>query len=159
MQATISCQEAVLRAAKLFTFVREEPKGSNAGQAVEAFQKHTGNSKGEAWCCSFVMTVLDGMVEHPLTRTGSCANLGAGAKEHGLLHGEPVKGAIFLLWFPSLGRFAHTGFLLGKNDDGSWNTIEGNSNPDGSREGYGVFVREKEHARHFGPKDAFIWWW
>jgi hypothetical protein len=149
--------ELVLAVARGLLFVREEPKSSNAGQAVEAFQKATGNRKGEPWCASFVgYCGLVGLGPRwPLPQTGSCVSLGTAAATQGALGDDPRVGDVFLLHFPKLGRFAHTGFISGpQNPDGSWPTIEGNSNDGGSREGWGVFAR----SRKFGPKDKTIRW-
>lgn len=149
--------EAVLKAARLFAFVREEPKGSNAGQAVEHFQRHTGNRAGDPWCCSFVCTILDGMLgaTNQLPTTASCQALADAARQQKRLKTTPEPGALFLLWFPTHTRFAHVGFLVSKNADGSWETVEGNTGDAGEREGYGVFTKR----RTFAPADRFIRWW
>lgn len=149
--------DAVLNAASLFTFVREEPKGSNAGQAVEAFLRHTKTPKGQPWCASFVCTILDGMLgqRNPVPTTASCQAIADWGKTSGRIAKAPSQGAIFLLWFPSLGRYAHTGFVVRKIDDRHWETIEGNTGDVGEREGYGVFRK----TRTFGVMDRFIPWY
>jgi hypothetical protein len=148
--------ELVLAVARGLLFVREEPKSSNSGQAVEAFQKATGNRKGEPWCASFVSYCgLVGLGSRwPLPKTGSCAALGTAAAAKGALGDNLRVGDVFLLHFPKLGRFAHTGFIERVNDDGSCICLEGNTNDGGSREGWGCFRR----TRKFGPRDAFIHW-
>ena len=85
--------------------------------------------------------------------TASCQALFNAATNLRLIETVPTPGAVFLLWRPTLGRFAHTGFVLG-NAQAAWNTVEGNTNPAGGREGYGVF----ERLRHFSPQDRFIRW-
>jgi hypothetical protein len=141
-------------AARLLRFVREEPKGSNAGQGVEAFLKLTGLGPGHPWCAAFVAWV--GHTLHgkawPLPLTAACAALGEAARQKKLLMLKPQAGDIFLLYYPKLKRFAHTGFILGRGTGGTWKTVEGNTGADGSREGWGVFERE----RTFGPNDRFI---
>lgn len=142
-------------AARLLRFVREEPAGSNAGQAVEAFLKVTGLGQGYPWCAAFVAYV--GHTLHgdrwPLPLTASCAVLGEAARKQKLRYLKPKAGDIFLLYVPKLKRFAHTGFVLGPGaKPGTWVTIEGNTNDGGNREGWGVF----ERTRTFGPNDRFI---
>jgi hypothetical protein len=141
--------------ARLLRFVREDPKGSNAGQGVEAFLKLTGLGPGHPWCAAFVAYVghtLHGE-QWPLPLTAACAVLGEAAKTKNIRYTQPEAGDIFLLYYPSLKRFAHTGFVLGPGKKkGTWATIEGNTGVDGSREGWGVFERE----RTFGANDRFI---
>jgi len=53
---------------------------------------------------------------------------------------EPFPACVFGLYFPSLKRIAHVGFV--ERIRGKYCvTIEGNTNPEGSREGGGVFRR------------------
>lgn len=129
--------------------------GSNAGQAVEAIQKATGNKRGAPWCASFVakagVSALG--LRWPLKLTGSVAQLATEAEKRGALFADPQPGDVFVIWFPSLNRFAHTGFVVSVNGREA-GTIEGNTSGGGSREGWGVFSR----TRTFGPKDRFIRW-
>jgi hypothetical protein len=85
--------------------------------------------------------------------TAGCQALHDAAARLRLLQSEPVAGAVFLLWRPKLNRFAHTGLVVDQVSSG-WRTIEGNTNPNGGREGYGVF----ERVRQFDPNDRFIHW-
>ena len=66
----------------------------------------------------------------------------------------PQPGDVFLLYYPALKRYAHTGFVLEVRDNGACVTIEGNTNDGGSRDGWGVFTR----TRRFGIDDRFIRW-
>lgn len=134
--------EVVLRFAKSQLYVREI--GPNRGQVVEEYQHTTGNSKGDPWCASFVSWCGKSALEAdwPLVLSASCQALYEDAKKKGLVADHPRKGDVFVLWFPSLGRYAHTGLVeaaVGK----SIVTIEGNSNPSGGREGYGCFRRKR----------------
>lgn len=142
--------EAVLGAARALRFVREEPPGSNAGQAVEAFLQLTGLGKGQPWCAAYVAWVgVAALGERwPLPRTASCYQLGEFAREWSTLLTTPAPGDVFLLWYPKLNRFAHTGFVTAAG------TLEGNTSGGGSREGWGVF----ERTRTWGERDRFIRW-
>jgi hypothetical protein len=145
--------ELVLAAARALRFVREEPKSSNRGQGVEAIQRSTGNGPGDPWCASYVTYCGVAAIGQawPLPASGSCASLGRYAEEHGLLvTGPPERGDVFLLWYPKLDRFAHTGFCT----DSTGTTLEGNTGQKGEREGWGVF----ERTRTFGENDRFIRW-
>ena len=145
--------DAVLAAARALLFVREEPPNTNAGQAVEAMLKVTGLGKGYPWCAAFVAHVGQSALglRWPLPLTASCAKLGEFARAHGALVDRPEPGDVFLLYYPSLKRFAHTGFVL---DPATGATVEGNTSGGGSREGWGVFAR----SRVWKPEDRFIRW-
>ena len=146
----------VLAAARALAFVREEPRDTNAGQAVAAMLQRTGLPVGHPWCAAFVAHVGHAAygAAWPLPLTASCAALGEAAKAKKLLVTTPAPGDVFLLYYPKLGRFAHTGFVTAVRPDGTCETIEGNTNDGGSRDGWGVFAR----VRIFGPKDRFIRW-
>lgn len=148
--------EPVLAAARALRFVREEPRNSNSGQAVAAFLKRVGLGTGYPWCAAFVSYVGDAAYGKawPLPLTAGCAALGEAAKAKGTLVNTPLPGDVFLVWFPKLGRFAHTGFIVSVGKGKVHQCIEGNTNDGGSRDGWGVF----ERPRTFGPKDKFIRW-
>ncbi len=149
-------RDLVLAVARGIQFVREEPKNSNKGQGVEAMLKATGLGPGYPWCAAMVAFVGLAALgkDWPLPHTASCAKLGEAAAKLGILSDTPRVGDVFLLWYPSLNRFAHTGFIVGVHTDGRCDTIEGNTNQGNSREGWGVF----ERTRTFGPQDRFIHW-
>lgn len=148
--------EAVLRCASAFRFVREEPRNSNRGQAVEAFTRFTRLAPPQPWCAAFVAYTGAAMIGDgwPLPLTASCYQLHQAAKGKGLLHEAPQVGDVFLTWFPKINRMAHTGFVATVLPDGTCRTIEGNTNDGGSRDGWGVF----ERTRRFASNDRFIRW-
>lgn len=149
--------QAVLNVATALTWVRET-QGPNRGEIVNAMLDRVHLPPGQPWCAAFVAwvgwTVLRG--DWPLPLVGGCATLGEAARTRGLLRREPATGAVFLLWSDRLNRYRHTGFVTyGPDVDGRWGTVEGNTSPDGSPEGTGVFVRQ----RLFAPLDRFVYWW
>jgi hypothetical protein len=148
--------DRILGAARALLFVREEPKDSNSGQAVEAMLKLTGLGKGYPWCAAFVSWVGRAAYgkDWPLPLTAGCKALGDAAEAKGLLVNRPLPGDVFLVWFPKLNRFGHTGFVVSVGEGGVCRCIEGNTNDGGSRDGWGVFERD----RRFGAQDRFIRW-
>jgi hypothetical protein len=158
---------AVAYAFRNFT---ELPPASNRGQVVDRLQEFAGlDPKGaNPWCaCAVYYAGFHGLLDPiagasawPLPKTASCALLGQFARAKGVLVAEPAEGDVFLLFYPKLKRFAHTGFVIGRNADGSWRTLEGNTskpgdtNPATQREGWGWF----ERSRRFGVEDRFIRW-
>jgi hypothetical protein len=147
---------AVLNVATALTWVRET-QGANRGEMVNAMLARVHLPPGQPWCAAFCAWVGWAVLRDrwPLPMVGGCASLGEAAAKKGLLRDEPVPGAVFLLWSDQANRFRHTGFITAQQGHDLFATVEGNTSPDGSPEGTGVFVR----ARRFGPKDRFIWWW
>lgn len=151
-----SAIDVVLRLANAMTFVREEPRNSNRGQAVERFLKETGLGPGYPWCAAYVAWVgrmALGAATWPLPNVAGCMSLFDAGKQKGMVRTAPVRGDVFLIYSPSLRRFAHTGFV-GAVAGSVAETFEGNTNDGGSRDGWGVFRRE----RTFGPEDRFLRW-
>ena len=147
-------RELVLWIARSQVNVTEVPPNTNKGLKVEDYLATVGLSPGQPWCAAFVAWVgvyaLGG--RWPVPKVGGCALLGEWAAKKGLLKTTPEAGDVFLLYFPKLKRFAHTGFILSAGTECV--TVEGNTSGAGSREGWGVFERK----RTFGPDDRFIRW-
>lgn len=134
-----------------------ETGGANRGPRVEEYLSAVHGVAGMPWCAAFVGWIgIHSGVAWPLALVPGCMSLYADARGKGLVRDGPETGAVFLLWFPKLQRYAHTGFLERPGvTPGTWETLEGNTNPGGGREGYGVFRR----TRTFGPRDVFLHWW
>jgi len=136
-----------------------EATGRNDGPQVEAYLAYTGIGKGNPWCAAFVCWVL-GQAEVENPKTAWAASLfpkeklvwkqGTGAKSHQVqsekrrdcFTGNIQLATIFGLYFPSLKRIAHCGFI------DQWGktqviTVEGNTNDSGSREGDGVYRKRR----------------
>jgi hypothetical protein len=162
----------VVAAASSLIGVREEG-GNNRGHMIELFLREVSRPPGDPWCAAFVYHV--GFWSHfdhrttrsswPLPATASCYMLGQAARQMEVLRDAPQEGDVFLLWNAQLVRYAHTGIvarLRAKGETpggGPWfdcDTIEGNTDLGGSREGDGV----KKRVRRFYPKagDRFIRW-
>ena len=163
---------SLIAAASSLIGLREEG-GNNRGLMIDLFLRGVGQMRGQPWCAAFVHHV--GYWSHfdhergasvwPLPATASCYVLGDFARRKRILKDEPEPGDVFLLWNPRLGRFSHTGIVAHVHEDADdqgdtgWitcDTIEGNTNDDGSREGDAVLRR----VRRFWPKlgDRFIRW-
>ena len=154
MIAWVESKKTVLNIAAAMKWMREE--GPNRGQSVEAILKSVGLAPGNPWCAAFVSWVGRTALgkSWPLPMVGGCATLGEAANRLEVLKKHPLTGSIFLIYKESLNRFNHTGFILEVTPD-YCRTIEGNTSPDGSPEGTGVF----ERVREFDENDRFIYWW
>jgi hypothetical protein len=124
--------------------VTEEPKGSNAGPMVEVYLHSVGLGKGYAWCMAFVYWCVD----HAAVQTGSSNPLKKTAgvidqynSRKALATSTPAPGDIFIMDFGK--GVGHTGFVESVSGN-IIHTIEGNTNDDGSREGYEVCRRQRQ---------------
>jgi hypothetical protein len=136
-----------------------EEQGQNIGTCIK-YQKVTGNGPGDSWCLSFIMwgvlQVVDTMQalrEVFGTVTASCEDLRKTARERGQLlprGTDPQTGDIGLV-VNTEADHAHHAFYVkeGPGEDGSMETVEGNSNNTGGSNGDGTYIREKR----FGTAD------
>ena len=124
--------------------VTEEPPGSNRGQRVNAMLAYTGTAPGNFWCAAAVAAWgIEALGRNwPLPHTAGCTELLHFARHHQVLRTTPLRGDIFLRMDTS-DESHHTGIVTSVNADGSVSTIEGNTDPAGSNNGYGVFRRNR----------------
>ena len=126
--------------------VQEIPRNSNAGPAVESYLKSVGLGKGYAWC----MALVYWSVKQAATQINSTSPL---IKTAGVLRQwnevdprmkfkSPKVGDIFIMDYGK-GQ-GHTGFVVEISANGSLKTLEGNTNDEGSREGYEVCYRTRK---------------
>ena len=148
-----------------------EQGGDNRGQVVERMLAQVHQPPGQPWCAAFVYHVgfhshfdsTTGSSAWPLPATASCEVLARHAAERGVLRDQPLLGDVFLLYSPRLGRFAHTGIVVsveqprpGVRDVHVCLTIEGNTNEDGSRDGFATLRKVRTFREADGHK--FIRW-
>ncbi|MCA9468632.1 MAG: peptidoglycan-binding protein [Nitrospira sp.] len=143
-----------------------EVGGQNCGPWVRLYMK---GHEGEAWpwCAGFVTFLLKQAAQTlqmtpPIQGSFSCDTLVAQAKDAGLFVKESdlsrgdtyakelSLASIFLVRRTST-DWTHTGLSSEFNAD-SFDTIEGNTNDEGSREGYEVCAR----TRGYGKKDFIL---
>lgn len=127
--------------------VMEDPPGSNRGPQVEKYLASAGCSPGDPWCASFLYWCFSEAakslgIKNPMVRTGSCIYLWentTGRKISGTQCTDNPSlvrpGFIFIMDHGS-GK-GHTG-IVRSVEDGYFNSIEGNTNIAGSREGLAV---------------------
>jgi hypothetical protein len=126
--------------------VQEIPKGSNKGVHVEKYLKSVGLGGGYSWCMAFAYWNVQQAstklgIKNPLFKTaGVIAQWNNSPQLHSL---KPEAGYLFIL---DEGKgLGHTGlveYVVGN----TIHTIEGNTNDDGSREGYEVCRRIRKIA-------------
>lgn len=127
--------------------VREQKP--NDSPRIREFQKVTGNAPPDSWCMSFQMWSLFQVFGKdrfpPLPKSGRVQTVREAAQKLGWITKAPASGAIGLL-IDNARDHAHHTFLVTGEMTGIYEfpTVEGNTNPDGGREGYGVFARKRK---------------
>jgi len=117
----------------------EHPKGSNWGDDVKKYLASVGIAFPASWCMAFVYwgtneaSKLQG-VPNPLIKTGGVLTQWNKIPST-MKHTTPRAGDIFIMDFGS--GHGHTGFVT-RVANGRIETVEGNSNDEGSREGFEV---------------------
>lgn len=121
--------------------VREH--GRNRGPEIDTYNRDIGHDplKADPWCAIFVCAMFrracDQMgIRCPVPLTAGCWSLDERSPAVARSK-EPSAGAIFLL-----NGHRHTGLVVAVNGD-ELATVEGNTDPGGSREGDGVYQRTR----------------
>lgn len=118
----------------------KEWSGRNDGPRVEEYLACVGLKRGSPYCAAFVSWVFM-KAGYGVPRTGWSPAL----FPIGRIVKEPAPGMVFGIYFKSLGRIAHCGFVQGVR--GNWVvTVEANTDPSGGRNGDGVYQRMR-HKR------------
>lgn len=129
----------------------ENPMGSNK----QPYAAMAGHANGQAWCATFVVAgwKTNGVPLVHGTDTAFTPTMQTSFSKAGLLFDDPRAGDVGFKFHPELGRVAHV-FYVEKVLGDFVQTLEGNSNTDGSREGKGV-VRLKRRWRGGGTLRGF----
>lgn len=133
----------------------------NSSPYVDRILKRTGHKPGAPWCMAWISDVG----EQALGALWPCPNT-AGvmvlcdwaekAKCRYIATKVPAKvGDVIALWFPTMKRWAHVAIVTAVSEDGKTvQTLEGNTNANGSREGW--LVTRK--TRTLTSRDRLIRW-
>jgi hypothetical protein len=130
---------------------------TNDGPLVRLYHRITRTQAGGAWCAAlqmFVLFILGG--QNPILPNAYCPNIAKDAEAKGILDSIPEKDDLILFWHmvDGIHRFAHIGYVLDINPDGTLTTLEGNTNTDGSRDGWQACRK----TRKLGPEDKVVHW-
>jgi hypothetical protein len=136
------------------TWVRETD-GMNDSPRIRQYQAVCGLAPPEPYCACFVAWCI----------LKACTDLHAKLKSryydaytpefykrlpvHLLSTRDTIqRGDLFFVYSPTHGRISHVGFVRNGLTRGSFDTVEGNTNPGGSREGDGVYLNKRENTGH-----------
>lgn len=140
----------------------KEATGHNDGPQVEAYQKVTGNRKGDAWCASFVSACLK-YAKIPGYRNGN-GSAASWFKPSHIVYQRGVhsirnferlagyRGNTGSLYFTKLGRIGHIFFIDDIRGDYVI-TVEGNTNNGLSRDGDGVYRLRRKIRNVYSVSD------
>ncbi|WP_285008605.1 peptidoglycan-binding protein [Pedobacter faecalis] len=117
-----------------------ELTGNNDGPMVEEYLAYSGLKKGNPWCAAWVSWCF-GKAGWPAPRSAWSPSLFPQRRAVQ----APEPGLVFGIYYPELKRIAHCGIVERTQGD-MVHTLEGNTNPAGSREGQGVY-RRLRHRR------------
>ena len=125
----------------------KEEGGSNRGARVEEYLKAADGKPGDPWCSAFVKWVFD---QVNIASTINVYSPTAQNNKNKVYFGKtwylvPESGDVFCLYYSRLKRIGHAGFFHRQVNKKIYETIEGNSNEAGSREGIGVFKRKRSY--------------
>jgi len=130
---------------------QEEPRGSNKGPRVSEYLRTAESLPGEPWCAAFVFWCCAKAGFRPEVRyPAAVASWLQWAQARGRFSESPKRGRVFLI---SGKGVSHMGFVVRDNGNGTFETVEGNTNDEGSREGYEVCRRTRKVAAVTGFVD------
>lgn len=120
-----------------------ELSGKNDGPEVEMYLKTVGLGKGNAWCSAFVKWCL---IQSNVSNTINAWSPTAENKKHIVYKArsfleEPRPGDVGTLFYPKIKRIGHTYFYHKRVNSSVYESVEGNTNDAGSREGDGVYKK------------------
>ena len=149
---------------------QEDASHDNAGPQVDRFEAYVGVDHA-SWCMAFACFCFGKAAESMgttlgavnLIKTASCAVQADHARANGHLVSAPAaRGSLKPGWLMLVhegGDYHHTGVVMSFNQAaGTFQTVEGNTNTDGGREGYEVARQTRRIGDMDGdqPKYAFI---
>jgi hypothetical protein len=148
----MTLQQKALEIAITQLGVEEKPHGSNAGPEVEMYLKSIGLGKGYSWCMALMYWCMQQAADalgrqNPMFKTGGVLMQWQKRKTLFGKYSSPQPGDIFIMDYGK-GQ-GHTG-IVERVEDGVVHTIEGNTNDEGSREGYEVCRRTRQRSKILG---------
>lgn len=134
--------------------VQEDPQHTNHGTKILEYLASVGLPGGYPWCQALMHWCGDkayGQEGNPVPKTGSVIDCLNKAKTLGYniiysAEATPKNIVPGMQMIMDLGHGAgHTGVVESVDPNGTLHTIEGNSNNDGSRDGYMICRQSKRH--------------
>jgi hypothetical protein len=137
-------ERSLLVAARECDVLKVREVGNNRGSDVEKYLRYVGLGGGYAWCAAFVSWCMS-EADWPKFRSARVSEFVAWGRRTGRILKKPVRGCLFASLNPD--GTGHIGFVTAVLL-GVFKTIEGNTNDEGSREGYEVARRTRSGAKY-----------
>lgn len=124
----------------------------NGGPAIEIILASVGLGPGYSWCMAAMFWAVDQAahelgVKNPMMRTGGVLRqFNEGSCPHVT---DVIPGDIFIMKVGDQGA-GHTGMIRQVRAGGILDTVEGNTNDDGSANGDGFYFRNRNYSRMHG---------
>jgi len=139
----------VSSAADVLALARKE-LGYNEGPNNDTkYAKQAGHANHQPWCATFVVAMFRAAGMKLPSESAYTPAMANGFRNTGAWTNRPAVGAVVFFQWPSMGRIAHVGIVESVRPDGAVITIEGNTNPKGSRTG-GAVMRHVRRANIAG---------
>jgi hypothetical protein len=117
----------------------KEKTGKNDGPRVEEYLRTVGLMRGQPWCAALLSWIY-AEAGFAKPRSGWSPDLFPSAR----LARSALPGNVLGIYFAEYRRIAHVGLII--NQEGDWiNSVEGNTNITGSREGDGVYAKKRHY--------------
>ncbi len=123
----------IIDKARSYIGVKESPAGSNNVIFNTDYYGHPVYGSNYHWCCTFVWDIFRMCGASNLfyngQKTASCTTVLRWAEQCGLIVNKSYgkKGDIILFDWDGSGDADHIGLIVGKNSDGTYTTVEGNT--------------------------------
>lgn len=149
---SVSLSSAALEVALGYDGQHEVPRGSNRGPFVDRCLKAVGLNPGYPWCMAFVYLCIKEASErigaqNTCVRTAGVLRCWNETPANRKILKQNATTANILPGYQFVLNYGkskgHTGFVVAVHKDGSYTTIEGNTDETGSREGWKVCQRKR----------------
>jgi hypothetical protein len=154
-------RQTLIDIALRYVGTEEQPLGSNRGFLIDRWNAQVNAPIGSFWCCSFVSSM--GMeletkcgIDWPLPFSADCDVVYWAAKRKLVLSKSGSPGDL-VVCHRNDDAF-HIGIVGNRDENGTLQSIEGNSNNDGSRNGIKVALRSNVMAGRNPVNVSFIKW-
>ncbi len=140
---------AIIKKAQSFLGVKESPAGSNKVKFNTDYYGREVSGAAYPWCCAFVWDIFRMCDATDLffdgQKTAYCQSVANWGKNRKLTVAKNAgkKGDLILFDWNKDGHADHIGFILKKNADGTYQTIEGNTSVGNDSNGGCVMERKR----------------
>jgi hypothetical protein len=135
----------------------EDDKHTNTGSSIAKYQEATSlGGTGWPWCASFVDWCIaeydkTNPIGIPLPKSAAAFDLIKWGNDNDLLVWGEFPFTVFNDGLPQIGdivvyTFSHCGIVSSVEDTKGFHAIEGNTNPQGGRDGYEVAERQRPYS-------------